>query len=117
MPTLETMDVLDESTIAELRELMLDDFGQLLDVYFRDSMDRMANIDRALGQGDADAVRQVAHSLKGSSANIGAARLSARCQLLEDAGRAGNLARCRELFPEVSQDWRAVAAALAALRR
>lgn len=109
--------VLDEETLVELRELMLDDFGQLLDVFFRDSLDRMANIDRALAANDTERVRQTAHSLKGSSANIGAKQLSARCQLLEDAGRDGDLNRSRDVFALVSQDWRAVSAALANLRR
>ncbi|GGJ77830.1 hypothetical protein GCM10010123_04870 [Pilimelia anulata] len=44
----------------------------------------------AVRAGDAAAVRDRAHALKGSAANLGAARLAALCADLEDRARAGD---------------------------
>jgi HPt (histidine-containing phosphotransfer) domain-containing protein len=44
---------------------------------------------RLLHAGDPGPVRDHAHSLKGSAANIGAAELAAFCSQVEDAARAG----------------------------
>ncbi|WP_433795378.1 Hpt domain-containing protein [Actinoplanes sp. CA-252034] len=44
---------------------------------------------RLLHEGDPGPVRDHAHSLKGSAANIGAAGLAALCSLVEDAARTG----------------------------
>jgi len=48
-------------------------------------------IGRAIRTNDVSRVRDAAHSLKSSSANIGAARLSAVCRDLEQRGRNGDL--------------------------
>ncbi|HWS32917.1 MAG TPA: Hpt domain-containing protein [Actinoplanes sp.] len=45
-----------------------------------------------LRQGDAGPVREQAHSLKGSAANIGAMDLAALCAGVEDQARAGVVA-------------------------
>ena len=43
-----------------------------------------------MSSGDKDAVRSGAHSLKSSSANLGALRLAELCKQLEAAARVGN---------------------------
>jgi len=47
----------------------------------------------ALATGNADAVREVAHALKGSTASVGAPWLSTLCQQAELAARDGDIAR------------------------
>ncbi|GAA1606883.1 Hpt domain-containing protein [Actinoplanes couchii] len=47
---------------------------------------------RLLRQGDAGLVREQAHSLKGSAANIGATDLATLCARIEDQARAGIVA-------------------------
>jgi histidine phosphotransfer protein HptB len=44
---------------------------------------------RLLHEGDPGPVREQAHSLRGSAANIGATELAALCSRVEDAARAG----------------------------
>jgi HPt (histidine-containing phosphotransfer) domain-containing protein len=46
---------------------------------------------RVLHEGDATTVRDHAHSLKGSAANIGAGTLAALCGQVEDQARAGKV--------------------------
>lgn len=46
---------------------------------------------------DTDAIRELAHKLKGSAAGVGAARLAEEFKRLEAAGRAGDVAQCRNI--------------------
>lgn len=80
---------LDDDHIAELRDLMADDFASLVDAYLRDSTERLRQFELALASADYDQARRQVHSLKGSSSNIGAASLARHCQLLEQALMSG----------------------------
>jgi HPt (histidine-containing phosphotransfer) domain-containing protein len=45
----------------------------------------------AVTRGDLDAVRRCAHTIKGTSATLGARALSEKCERLEELARAGEL--------------------------
>ena len=80
-------DRLDQALLAELRALMEDDFGTLLEAYLADSERRLLEVADAWAAGDFDALRRSAHSLKGASSNLGANELAGRCQTLEHLAR------------------------------
>jgi HPt (histidine-containing phosphotransfer) domain-containing protein len=73
-----------------------------------------------LRHGDLADVRDQAHSLKGSAANIGATRLAGLCAAVEDQARAGRLADPRHtaarLHTEVAGALRAVSRLAGELR-
>lgn len=113
---------LDESALARLREL--DPTGQAGIVArvlatFDASLQRLqSQFNAAVQSGDAEAMRQVAHTLRSSSASVGAMDLSVACRGVENAVREGRLpdlpaeaARLQQEFP------RAVAAVRQALDR
>ncbi|HAN03791.1 MAG TPA: hypothetical protein DCQ25_00735 [Elusimicrobia bacterium] len=85
---------LDSFVIAELKDLAGPDdkafMTELAGTYLKDLPGRLAAIRAAVAARDAEALRQAAHALKGSSGNIGAQRLQKVCLLLEEAGRAGS---------------------------
>ena len=64
---------------------------ELVDAYVSDSAEQVAGIEAALAAGDADALVRPAHTLKSSSATLGAMELSATARTLEMAARAGDL--------------------------
>lgn len=82
---------LDHEALAELKEVMEEDFPILLGTYLSDSEMRIRALQTALHSNDPDQYAKAAHSLKGSCINIGAMRLGAFCNLAETIGRAGNL--------------------------
>lgn len=82
---------LDEEALAELKEVMEDEFNILIETYLQDSEDRIAALQQALVAGNAESFAQSAHSFKGSSVNIGAPQLGAFCLDAETAGRDGRL--------------------------
>ena len=66
---------LDGPILAELEEIMEDDFGVLLDIS-DDASQKIELLDGALEAHDASSIRELSHSLKGASSNIGALPLS-----------------------------------------
>ncbi|MGH7875570.1 MAG: Hpt domain-containing protein [Candidatus Binatia bacterium] len=83
-----------EKEIIDKAKDWIDDYGEdflveLIDVYLDDAPLRLAQLRQALDGGDAETVSREAHTLKSSSANVGAMTLSALAQQVELAGRNG----------------------------
>jgi two-component system, sensor histidine kinase and response regulator len=97
MPDTESSDVksLDRSILASLRELQ--EMGEpdiVLEIgglFLKYSPDKISAIETAVKTNDAKALQVAAHSLKSSSAYIGALRLSNMSRDLEEMGRSGRL--------------------------
>jgi HPt (histidine-containing phosphotransfer) domain-containing protein len=85
------MPSLDMNLINDLRELMEDEFNALVEIYLNDSSVRIEQISAAVAAADGAEIRHTAHSLKGSSSNIGAAGLASLCQSLEEMGKNNQL--------------------------
>ncbi len=84
--------LIDRKTFDDLKKMVGEDFiGELVDTYFEDSPLLMAELHKALDEGDAGAFRRAAHSLKSNSASLGASSLAAMAKELEDRGRDGQL--------------------------
>ena len=73
---------LDTAKLAELKELMGEDFYGLLDTYLSGSQDRIDALQAAVQNSDIKSVIQAAHSLKGTSSNLGALYLAKLCDEL-----------------------------------
>jgi HPt (histidine-containing phosphotransfer) domain-containing protein len=87
--------VLDAQALAQLAQLDPSGANRLLQrvmVTYRSSLARlMAQLAQARAQSDAASLRLVAHTLKSSSASVGALALSALCGATEQAVRDGRL--------------------------
>lgn len=103
---------LELSLLTELRELMEDDFVVLLQTYLDDSQVRMGSLEQAVLSHDPFQIRQSAHSLKGSSANMGAYKLASLCQLLEQLGRQSDLTGAFALLEQIKLEYLQVKFAL-----
>lgn len=74
---------LNPELLDELRMVMGTEFATLLQAFIVDSDQRMAAIDDALRTANADMLRRAAHSLKGSTGNMGAQHMAELCRQLE----------------------------------
>ena len=63
--------------------------GQLAELFLPDAASHIDALRRALASDDAVAVSQIAHTLGGASANIGAAGLARACVPLATPGTSG----------------------------
>jgi len=84
--------MVDEKVLEELCASVDGDTGfvrDLIEAYLADSAAQLEAIHGALAAGDAEALVRPAHTLKSSSATVGAMDLSAHARTLEMAGKAG----------------------------
>lgn len=80
---------LDPHVMNSLREVMGNDYQLLLDTFIQDSVSRIAVMKQLVAEQNADGLRRCAHSLKGSSSNIGTHRLTELCGTMENLAVAG----------------------------
>ena len=106
---------LDEEALAELQDVMEDEFDVLIQTYIADSKDRIAGLKEALAAGDTDAFTKTAHSFKGSCINIGAPRLGELSLQAEMAGKVGDLSTAPDLIEAIEAEFRTVTELLGGL--
>ncbi len=92
-------DHFDLVALQELREVMGMEFPVLVTTFVADSEARIAAIHAAQAAADAEALREVAHSFRGSSLNLGAHRVAAACRTLENFARTGDAAGIARQIP------------------
>lgn len=86
------MNYIDEARLTELGQFLdQDKLYTLLERYILDSRELLQNLAIALDASDAASAQRHAHSLKSTSANIGAMALSELALELENLGRAKRL--------------------------
>jgi HPt (histidine-containing phosphotransfer) domain-containing protein len=110
--------ILDEGVLTELTEATGGDIGfvrELVETYLADTPPQLEAMTAAVEADDADALVRPAHTLKSSSATVGAMRLSSIARELEMAGRTGALeASIRDRLEAARAEWTAVQEAFAA---
>ncbi|WP_170292051.1 Hpt domain-containing protein [Heliobacterium mobile] len=71
---------------------------QLISIYLRETPKKLDAIQEAIEQEDAKALRSSAHSLKSSSAMLGAVTVTELSWKLESLGQSGEVAGVREIY-------------------
>ena len=83
--------VIDTGVIDTLQEMAGEDepefLVEIIELFLEDSGERIEELVRVAGEGDAPAVARVAHALKSASASVGAGTLSWSCEEIEDSIR------------------------------
>ena len=90
-----TTDALDPEAFRHLLDITGGDLAfvdELIDTYIDDASVQLEAMRLAAAAGDADAMVRPAHSLKSSSANVGATSVTELCRSLETDGRSGVIA-------------------------
>jgi two-component system sensor histidine kinase/response regulator len=112
--------VLDLRVLDELRELGgTEDPGliaELIEIFLTDAPQRLQEISTALSTGDLKIVERAAHTLKSSSANIGATRLSKLCKEMEEVARAQRLDAIAPLYTRSNEAMKEVRSVLLAIQ-
>jgi HPt (histidine-containing phosphotransfer) domain-containing protein len=95
--------------IDDLRALSPDDgdafVREVAGIYLADAPLRLAELERSLAAGEAPVFARAAHTLKGSSANLGAVPLRGLADRLEQLGRRGELATAAPLLAEAQAEF------------
>ena len=85
--------VLDEEALEELYAVIGADAARIVTVYLEDAPQLVAQLEQAALGPDFDTLREAAHSLKSSSANLGAMALSAAAKRIELGARMQTMDR------------------------
>jgi PAS domain S-box-containing protein len=109
--------VLDQSALTSLERLELDVIADVVIPFRQESALRLTAVDDAVARGDADAVRRLAHALKGDAMMIGALEMRALCAELERLGRQGRTADAAEVLESLHLAYARLGIALDALKQ
>jgi HPt (histidine-containing phosphotransfer) domain-containing protein len=89
--------------------------ARVVSAYLATAPDQLDEIRHGAELGDPEALRFAAHALKSSSGNVGARTLRDMARELEEAARAGELERAKDLAGRVAEEFERVRASLEAL--
>lgn len=98
----------DIDSLEMLKEIMEDEFDDLIRIYLEDSDKRLPELREAETQLNAVALRELAHSFKGASSNISALPLAELCLVVETAARDNNLAVVPEAINNIDSEYQKV---------
>lgn len=95
-------EIINDEQFEDMRELLEEDFTDLIEVYFTDSHERIAKLRHAQQDDDNANGYELAHALKGASANLGATRLTRLSSQLQEACRERLISDQAQLIEKVA---------------
>ena len=112
------IDVIDKQVLSQLRELQHaedpDLLNRVITIYLAESPKIIAKMKQAVQQGSLIETERMSHSLKSSSANVGATALSALCSDIYLATRAGHMGVASDSMMALELEFARVKSALKA---
>jgi CheY-like chemotaxis protein len=115
-PNLMITSALDTQVLQDFRNTMGSNasvyLAQLIDIYLEDSPNLLQAMGKAVSQTDVAAMTQAAHTLKSSSASLGAITLSKLCQELERMGNSKTTTGASEIMSQIKSEYERVKVAL-----
>jgi HPt (histidine-containing phosphotransfer) domain-containing protein len=94
------------------REGMPDLVEKVINLYLQDTPHLIQAIQEAVAQGDPLALKKAAHTLKSSSANLGAVTLAELCKTLEMMGHANTVENAEDIAAKMGAEYNRVLEAL-----
>ena len=88
---LDPLPLLDAEIIAELREVMEEEFADLISTFLNDLPVQLDSLQVAIAQNAAPDLYRIAHKFKSSCGSLGAVQLAELIRRLEQAGRENAL--------------------------
>ncbi len=108
--------IIDEKALGKIRALQQPDkedlVSKIISLYLTSAPGLMSLIQRSLENGNLTALKESAHSLKSSSANVGAVAVAKLCKKLEASAREGKLEHSQGLVKELESQFQQARAAL-----
>ncbi|MCS5711419.1 Hpt domain-containing protein [Candidatus Berkiella aquae] len=101
----QTSALIDIKQVNNLKELFNEGFGSFLETFYLDFEKKEQDLLNALNNNQMDTVGRIAHSIKGSSLNMGASGLAIICESIEEAINQGNLEKTKEAFTQLHQTY------------
>jgi len=97
------MSNIDLEIYNSLGEIMEDELPSLVMDFISDADEKIELLKKHVKLNDAENIFSVSHSLKSSSANLGAVKMSKICETIETDSRNGNTERAPELIDNLTE--------------
>lgn len=114
--TIASFQIIDHQVLESLKKLgkakAKDIVTTIILQYFEDAPQNIAKIHNAIAEGNPQALRHASHSLRSSSANLGAFVLSQYCQDIEDIARQGITEISSQQLMQIEAEYEKVKTAL-----
>jgi PAS domain S-box-containing protein len=101
-------EAIDAAVLEQFQTVMGEAASELMGLFLEDTPNLLADLREAVAQVDGEGLQRAAHTLKSSSASLGAMTLSVLCQELEGMGRAGALEGAAEKVAGVEAEYERV---------
>jgi HPt (histidine-containing phosphotransfer) domain-containing protein len=103
---MEELAIIDMPTYDQLKALMVAEFvAELIDTYHVETAGLIEQLDQALACGEASSFGRTAHSIKSSSASLGAVAFSQQARELEMMGKANDLTGADKKLAQLKVDF------------
>jgi HPt (histidine-containing phosphotransfer) domain-containing protein len=106
------MDTVDEKVLESIRALQREGNSDLLnrviEAYLKEGARLLQALRGAVEKADGEALRKAAHSLRSSSANVGAQKLSSLCKELETMGQENSMKQAASLLSKTIVEYEIV---------
>jgi len=100
---------IDSRLVSDLMDIMGAEFAELVRVYLEDTPKALSQLERAAQTNDVESLIAPSHSLKSTSANLGALRLSDMAKRLEHGARMGELGEPALLVAQIYNEYQRAA--------
>jgi HPt (histidine-containing phosphotransfer) domain-containing protein len=107
---------LDHAVIARYQQLSAGFLDRLIKAYLDHAPTSLGMLRKAQSQQDFPSIKSAAHTLKSSSANLGAMRLADLCQKVEQAAHAQDSSVLPDLMQKIGVEYFSVEEALKTLK-
>ncbi len=101
------------TTLNELKELLEEGLDELLEEYLDDTPNQLAQLREAVAANDVVAIDSIAHTLKGSSGNLGVHGVYQLCAALEQEAKEGVVADAAASLATIEAEFEKAKLALA----
>lgn len=103
---------LDQKSLTHLKSVIGDSLAPILQTYLDITPALMEELEKAIQQDNTADIKRHAHTLKGSSSNIGAVDFPKLCLEMEYFGRDGEVQKAKVLLPKIKQAYSELEAAI-----
>lgn len=100
--------IIDQEAIENLRALNPEDdsfLREIVGIFLEDTPARIAELKDSFARSDVAAFSRAAHSIKGSSSNLGASRLRKAAETLEHESKKGGLTGLDAFIPSLETEF------------
>ena len=106
IPTQSSEPPVEMDRLNDLTDSNADSIRELVELFLKQTVQQLAQLDAAVRANKADDVRRVAHSCAGASATLGMTRFVPLLRELEKQGASGTLTNAAEVFENTAREFK-----------